>query len=91
MITPGPRGKELITQAYFESMVPPEFRGYMRGRETQLVHPQRVGKNRDLVNGGRRINFNIILEDRMKFGTHPPIHPPLTPDRKSNKPQSLIN
>ena len=65
MITPGPRGKELITQAYFESMVPPEFQGYMRGRETQLVPIKHVGKNRDLVNGGRSINFNIILEDKI--------------------------
>jgi len=65
VITPGPRGKELITQAYFESMVPPEFKGYMRGRETQLVPIKHVGKSKDLVNGGRSINFNIILEDKI--------------------------
>ena len=58
-------GKELITQAYFESMVPPEFQNYMRGRETQLVPIMYVGKNKDMANGGRRINFNIILEDKL--------------------------
>ena len=65
-MTPGPRGKELITQAYFESMVPPEFQSYMRGRDTQLVPIEFVGKNKDLVNGGRKISFDIILEDSLE-------------------------
>ena len=46
-------------------MVPPEFQNYMRGRETQLVPIMYVGKNKDMANGGRRINFNIILEDKL--------------------------
>ena len=37
----------------------------MRGRETQLVSIMYVGKNKDMANGGRRINFNIILEDKL--------------------------
>jgi len=62
--TPGTyHGKELVTQAYFENMVPPAFQRYMRGRDTQLVPVEFVGKNKDLVNGGRSINFNIILQD----------------------------
>jgi len=62
VITPGVRGKEFITQAYFEDKIPPAFLEYVEGRKNQFAEIRFVKKNKDLVNGGRVILFDIVLD-----------------------------
>merc|ERR1712087_517711 len=63
VVTGGPQGQTFITQLYFRGQVPPAYQNYVKTRGSQFGQVQAVAPgNSELPNGGRRIIFNIRLD-----------------------------
>jgi len=63
--TPGRNGIDFTTQIYFQNLVPPSFKNYVRTRGTQFGKISNASKDgNNLVNGGRVVEFNVKLNYR---------------------------
>ena len=62
-MTPGPKGQTFTSQLYFRDQVPSSYLDYVKGRDSQFgkVEAVKVG-NATLPTGGRKITFNIRLD-----------------------------